>query len=222
MKNICVGLAVALVAAGAGCEIRPSDGTGRSVSINVAGRYVGQLDGRVTSRNTGAPVTSLNVTQTGAALQAVDNNGLVFRGKISGETDSSAPFTLEGSTTAGAAVTISGTITVSGSSGTMHGTWIEPTLLGDVMAQATVATNAPSDSLTVSPAGPVNLAVGSTQTFTASGGEGAYTWSLGNTALGTMDTTSGSGVSYTATAAGSQTVQVDDGESSKTVSVIQL
>ena len=52
-----------------------------------------------------------------------------------------ATITLSGMTTAGQDGTISGSITVEGSTATMRGTWIEPSLSSTVYGQATVPSN---------------------------------------------------------------------------------
>lgn len=150
-----------------GCKIDSADSVIRNVRINVAGLYqgeTGEANNRVMSQHTGAAITQLNVVQDGDRLQAVDNNGLIFRGTIGnatggsgvGATDSSASFTLEGQTTAGAEGIISGTISVADDVATMRGTWAEPSLFGNVLATASVeptpeqpgGTNAPASSFT--------------------------------------------------------------------------
>ncbi len=87
----------------------------------------------------------MNLIQDGDRLQAIDNNGLIFRGSIgSAVSDSetggqrSATFTLNGQTTTGQEGIISGTIVVIGNQATMTGTWAEPTLFGNVRAGAEV------------------------------------------------------------------------------------
>lgn len=56
-----------------------------------------------------------------------------------------------------------------------------------------------SNPLTISPAGNLTLNQGDLQVFSASGGDGAYTWSLQDNALGTLSTTTGSQTTYTCT-----------------------
>lgn len=207
----------------AGCDVGSPDTVIRGVSVNVEGYYAGQLtDGRLTSQNTGAPVTSLNLRQNGEELEAVDNNGIIFRGRISGESSSRAPFTLAGTTSAGQAVTISGAIAVNGTSGSMSGTWIEPTLYGTIQAVATVSTNSNSGtSLALSPAGPVTMGTSGTQTFTVSGGAGSYAWSLSASSLGSLNSSIGASVVYTASGTGSQTITVTDSSSTATAHITQ-
>ncbi len=121
-----------------GCRISSSDSVTRNVDINVAGLYEGQLDGRVISQHTGSAIRRLNVIQDGDRLQAIDNNGLIFRGRIGSVQNGSATFNLNGSTTTGQEGVISGTISVEGNTATMRGTWAEPTLFGNVLATAEV------------------------------------------------------------------------------------
>ena len=131
-----------------GCEIDSADSVVRNVEINYAGFYVGD-GGSLVSQQTGAKTTSLNLRQTGDQLEAVDNNGIVFRGTLGSIVDETANFVLDGSTTAGQSVTIDGTLTASGTEGTMRGTWIEPALYGTVSGKATInpsPTNSPSPS----------------------------------------------------------------------------
>ena len=121
-----------------GCKIDSADSVTRNVRIHVAGLYRGGLNGRVISQHTGAAITQLNVIQDGDRLQAIDNNGLIFRGTIGSASGESATFNLKGRTTAGEEGILSGSITVSGNRATMRGTWAEPTLFGNVLAFATV------------------------------------------------------------------------------------
>jgi len=120
-----------------GCEIDSADSVVREVGINYSGFYVGD-GGNLVSQQTGAKTTSLNLRQTGDQLEAVDNNGITFRGTIGTVVDDTASFVLDGATTAGQSVTIDGTLTASGTEGTMRGTWIEPVVIGTVSGQATI------------------------------------------------------------------------------------
>ena len=120
-----------------GCELDSADSVVREVGINYSGFYVGD-GGNLVSQQTGAKTTSLNLRQTGDQLEAVDNNGITFRGTIGTVVDDTASFVLDGATTAGQSVTIDGTLTASGTEGTMRGTWIEPVVIGTVSGQATI------------------------------------------------------------------------------------
>lgn len=129
------------------CKIESGDSVIRSVGVNVGGVYR-NTGGLVVSRNTGARISHLDLIQDGDRLQAVDNNGLVFKGTIGavqrGTTgEASATFNLKGQTTAGAEGVITGTISVTGTKGTMRGTWAEPSLFSAVYAEADVAAAPP-------------------------------------------------------------------------------
>ncbi len=219
------GLALAVLTQ-TGCEIGSPDTAVRAVSLVVEGLYRNP-DGNLVSRNTGASIAQLDLRQTGDQLQGVDNNNRVFNGSIGRVVGASAQFSVEGTTTAGSRGTLAGTIDLSGTTATMRGTWIESSLTGQVFGQATVATNttptpAPTNTtaLALSPAGPVSLVVGGTQGFTASGGNGSYTWSVADSSLGAIAGT-GDTVTYGASAVGTQTVSVADATDTRSVTVIQ-
>jgi hypothetical protein len=182
-------LALALV----GCELDNADSVSRDVGADFSGFYQGDPAGsEVVSPHTGAEITSFNLRQTGDEIELIDNNGLIFRGTL-GEVNTSggtatSSFQFTGETTAGNAVTGSGTLTGSDGLGTMKGTWIEDTLYGTIYAQGTISlipTNSPS------PGGDVTLTV-----------------SISPSGAGSVDPASGSSfsvgevVSVTATAAG--------------------
>ena len=126
-----------------GCEVGSSDSAVRNMSVNFSGFYDAKSDGTafIAPANSGAPVTSLNLRQNGDQLEAIDNNDIVFSGTLndsSGDSGSAtAGFTLEGHTTEGNAVTVSGSLSGSGSSAEMRATWIEPdrycNLVGDAV-----------------------------------------------------------------------------------------
>ena len=72
-------------------------------------------------------------------MDAVDNLGALWRGSIGRADDTLVTFTLTGLTNTGVAVTISGSIAVDGTTASMSGTWIEPSIRSVVSATATVA-----------------------------------------------------------------------------------
>lgn len=134
----CSALAVTLLAA---CNLESADGTTRTVGANVSGVYQYDADqcsnnGRFVSANSGNAVTYLDIRQTGDNLEAIDNNGIIFRGTIGDVFDTSVPFTLEGTTTAGKSVVISGTFNI-GSVTILSATWIEDSLFGTVCGTST-------------------------------------------------------------------------------------
>lgn len=133
------------------CDVESANSVSRTVGANVSGVYSGDSgqcsQSKLVSANSGGAVTTLDVRQTGDQLEAIDNNGIIFRGTIGSVFDSSVTFTLEGSTTLGGGVVISGTITVGGGEGVMRGTWIEDNLFSTVCGSAngpSAITNSPT------------------------------------------------------------------------------
>jgi hypothetical protein len=133
-----------------GCQVgNPNDVT-TVANGSFAGNYVGASNGVLVANNSGAAVTSLTVSQAGNQLQAVDNNGILFKGTIgdilntsggssnASSTSASATFTLNGATTAGQSVTINGTLSANGAAATMTGLWVEPGLYSSVNGTATI------------------------------------------------------------------------------------
>jgi hypothetical protein len=211
--------ALSFLAAGllvhSGCDVSSANDVVRLTGRDFTGFY-SNPNGAMVERNTGAPIASMNLRQLGDRLEGVDNNGQIFRGSLSETGDNAASFTLRGPTTAGTEGTISGTLTGAGTSGSLSGTWVEPTLIANVFATATLnptQTNTTSN-LSVSPAGPLSLTVGSSRSFTANGGSGTYTWTLNSSGLGNLSASTGRTVTYTATAAGNQSLNLSDGRAS--------
>ena len=213
-----------------GCEIDSAESVITDVDLIVEGYYTNPDGGNLVQKNTGSAITSLNVLQDGSSLEAIDNNGLIFRGSIGQVTEgSTASFTLEGYTSTRAAATIVGNFSVSGDSSTMRGTWAEPTLYSTVYGTATVPTNAPPETnvvttVTIDPDGTITIATNETQSFVADGGDGDYTWSQGNSSIGSLSVLSSdnSVASYTATGKGTNTITVtSDGESASTTVIQQ-
>ncbi|WFB37167.1 hypothetical protein P3T73_05265 [Kiritimatiellota bacterium B12222] len=121
----------------AACEIDSGSEVTRNVSLNVAGSY--QNDGGIPSAQTGQTISRLSITQTGDQLFAIDNLGARWTGNIGRIESNLATITLQGMTSTGAEVVISGTITINDTTGILFGNWIEPTLRSDANATATVA-----------------------------------------------------------------------------------
>lgn len=134
-----------------GCSVDSANSVIRSVSINVGGVYrynaaVCGSNGRFVTANSGSPVISFDLRQAGDTLEAIDNNGLIYRGTIGNVQEASASFNLEGTTTAGNRALVSGNITVSGNQGTMQATWIEDSFFATLCGSSTgqsVTTNTP-------------------------------------------------------------------------------
>ena len=212
-----------------GCTVGSADSVIPSSSGNFSGNYVGAgSNGVLVTQNTGNPVTSLMLTQYGNQLQAVDNNGILFHGTLgdvsggsssssnttSSSTSTSASFMLQGSTTAGNSVVISGTLSANGTTATMRGVWAEPSLYGSIYGAATISPITPPTpgptTMTISPSSATLSTIGQTVTFTASGGTSPYTWSLANITNGTISANTGTSVTYTRTASGNNQVSLTD------------
>jgi hypothetical protein len=142
-----------------GCETDSAETIIREVGLNVTGLYANRgsttttsgtevTEGNLVADNSGNPITQLNLRQYGDQLEAVDNNGIIFKGTIGNVSDDTASITLEGQTTAGQPATISAIITVpvGSSDATMQGTWIEPSRYSTVYGKATVPENAETPS----------------------------------------------------------------------------
>lgn len=192
----------------------------RNVGLVVEGFYRHtDANSFVVPRTSGQPIDSINLRQFGDQLQGIDNNGVVFDGTIGQIVSSNrASFNMEGRSTSGAPATIAGNIAVEGSTATMTGTYIEPTLVSMVFGVASVPTNpAPPEAtngvVTVSPTLVTLDPLGGTQTFNASGGQGNFTWTVSNPGLGNITQISGgrnASATYLATGLGNNTLTVRD------------
>jgi hypothetical protein len=198
-----------------GCEIDSAESSTRNVDILVSGFYE-HPSGRLVDQNTGNPILSMDLRQTGDQLEGIDNNGNIFKGTIGQVDGTLATFNIDGMTTAGADGTISGSIEVSSTEGTgtddgiMRGTWIEPTITSTVYGEATVPENSSGCdgfSLTISDD---TLSDGETATLTVAAGTGPYQW---ETTAGSLNATETDSASNTYTAEGtnsSATISVTD------------
>ncbi len=138
------------------CEISNGDETVRQVSIRVAGVYSSASG--IASNQSGQTITSLNISQSGDQLDAIDNLGARWTGTI-GQADSTlATVNLKGLTNTGVQVVITGNISIDGTTGTLSGSWIEPVIRSNVFAQAIVAAQptstpiiTPTTSVTTTP-----------------------------------------------------------------------
>lgn len=141
LTYMAVATLIISLAAIIGCEVSQPNTVIRNVEVDFTGLYE-HSGGRVVSQNTGNSITRLDLRQTGDQLEAIDNNGIIFRGTIDDVVDGAGTFVLEGSTTAGQKGTISGSLTQNGdSSAEMRGTWIEDSIYGTVFAEATIPSN---------------------------------------------------------------------------------
>jgi len=120
-----------------GCEIDSGDEVVREVSLSVRGTYTNAAG--ISTNQTGATITSLSISQSGDQITARDNEGTRWTGTIGRASDTLATITLRGLTTEGTEVVITGTIEISGTTATLTGVWVEPTLTGEVTATASVS-----------------------------------------------------------------------------------
>ena len=208
----------------AGCEV-DSTNTSRTVSNNsgtvydFSGLYRGSSSDSnevaylvyPSEKQSGTLLTWMRIIQDGSALQAYDNAGKNWSGSISSIEDTVANFSLEGSTTADASVTIAGTMTYVSGKSTINASWLEAGgFSGSFFAVATVSpptTN--TGSVAISPTS-ATISSGGSETFTASGGNGTYSWSHSGS-CGTLSATNGSSVTYTYDSSGSDTLTVTSG-----------
>jgi len=134
-----------------GCEVGNPNTVVAGANGNFSGTYAGTTNSALVANNSGSAVSTLALSQNGNQLQAVDNNGILFKGTIGdilgatgGTTNSAssgsahATFTLNGTTTAGQAVSINGTLSASGSTATMTGIWTEPSLYSSINGTASI------------------------------------------------------------------------------------
>lgn len=209
-----------------GCEVGSVDNAVPNSSGGFSGIYSNPNGGAMVTKNSGSEVTSLNITQFGDELNGVDNNGILFKGTLNVTASSStsstssataaATFSLQGSTTAGAQVTITGNLSAVGSTATMNGIWIEPNINSTIYGTTSIT---PSSSLTISPSSASLTTNLQTATFTASGGTPPYAWTLSNT-NGTLNASSGATVIYTCVVVGDNELTLTDNASHQSVAVI--
>lgn len=164
MKNVWRGLAALAMAGFAflfqGCEVDSANDVQRTVGVDFSGFYTNGTNSgnRITSRNSGAPITSLDLRQGGDRLEAIDNSGLVWTGSLGEFNGASSSFELTGQTTAGTQGRFSGTLSTSAGStvGSMTGTYIEDAFYATFSATANISGIPPNP---VSPSNTVSNAV---------------------------------------------------------------
>lgn len=205
VSSICAVLIVAAVS----CELDSADSVTRSVNIIVSGFYTNP-NGNLVARNSGNAIVNMNLIQDGDQLQGIDNNGNKFSGTIGSVNDAnaSASIVMKGPTTAGKEGTIAATISVSGGTATMQGTWIEDGITSTVYAQND---EVPNQGISIT-ASSSEITSGDTSTLTASGGTGNYDWDKEGASYGSL-TASGATAIFTAdtvTASVTQVISVND------------
>ena len=228
----------------AGCDVDSTDSTTAVMSdnegniYNYSGLYMsitntsGSTNGYGTlvfpaGRQSGTALIWMRLLQYGSALEAYDNAGLAWSGNVSAQNGETASFSLQGRTTAGNSVEIFGTLDYAAQLSTMDATWIEPGFAGSIFAQATVSpvatnspvvTNTPTGDVSVSPTSKTLSTNGQFQVFTASGGDGSYTWSYVGTG-GSLASATGTTNTFTRTAIGSGVIQVSSDDDSDTADI---
>ena len=159
-RTLAAASALAAAALSSGCDVDSTSGSTSSSSgdqiFSFSGLYVSISNGNAlvfpAHRQTGTTLTWLRLLQYGSSLQGYDNASQSWSGEISSVQETTASFSLQGRTSAGAPVDISGTLTYDDQTSTMNAAWIEPSFSGSIFAQATVApattnmtpTNSPS------------------------------------------------------------------------------
>lgn len=228
----------------AGCDVGSTDSTTAVMAdnegniYNYSGLYMsitntsGSTNGYGTlvfpaGRQSGTALIWMRLLQYGSALEAYDNAGLAWSGNVSAQNGETASFSLQGRTTAGNSVEIFGTLDYAAQLSTMDATWIEPGFAGSIFAQATVSpvatnspvvTNTPTGNVSVSPTSKTLSTNGQFQVFTASGGDGSYTWSYVGTG-GSLASATGTTNTFTRTAIGSGVIQVSSDDDSDTADI---
>ena len=173
-------------------------------------------------KQSGTKLTWMRIVQNGSSLQGFDNAGQNWTGAISGIEDTTARFSMEGRTTAGAAVTIAGTMSYADQQSTISASWLESTgFSGNFFAKGTVSspgTNTPVSTVTISPSS-ATIGAGQARTFTASGGNGTYTWAHSGS-CGTLSGSTGATIVYTHVSAGTDTLTVNSNGKSASASIV--
>ncbi|MCX7007789.1 MAG: hypothetical protein NTY53_11180 [Kiritimatiellaeota bacterium] len=128
-----------------GCEVGSPDTVEATANGDFSGRYANGSSPMV-NNNSGNAINTMALNQSGNQLQAVDNNGILFKGTIGDILNSSASFTLNGVTTAGQTVAINGTLRAVGTTASLSGIWAEPGVYSSIYGTASIGaiTNAPT------------------------------------------------------------------------------
>ena len=206
-----------------GCEGGGSDDVIANTEVNFSGNYAGSDDGTESLvKNSGDGSTiirSLQLIQTGTSLDAVDNNGGVYNGNIQFTVETEASFILEDPATGGNQVTMTGTLAGSGDSATMRGNYITPSQVAYIYGVASITpiiTNSPSPdptntTVTINPTTATLNTDAATQEFSASGGDGNYTWTIAE-GIGSLEEDTGTPVTYRRSGQGTNVLTVTDGQ----------
>ena len=117
------GAALLLACLLSACETGGGDTASRQVQAYVQGTYAGAPIATTTAGN----ISTLNVIQTGADLQVIDNYGRLYTGDMTAQSTEEATFNLTGNMDSAGPVHLCGTFTASGDSWIMQGTLIADT-----------------------------------------------------------------------------------------------
>lgn len=242
-RVLAFGLALPLAAllGTVGCDVDSTDSTTSTVSDNdgnvysYAGLYMNTEEGSTNgygalvfpaNRQSGVKLVWLRLLQYGSVLEGYDNAGMTWAGSLTAQNGAVASFGLQGRTTAGVSVDIAGTLSYADQQSTLDASWIEPGFAGSIFGTATVspvATNSPivtnSTKVTVSPSAATLNTTKSNQLFTATGGNGSYTWTH-NTSHGTFSPTSGPTTLYTRVSVGTDSLTATSAGESDTATII--
>ena len=237
-RALAFGLALPLAAllGTVGCDVDSTDSTTSTVSDNegniysYAGLYMNTEEGSTNGygamvfpagRQSGTALIWMRLLQYGSALEAYDSAGLAWSGNVSAQNGETASFSLQGRTTAGQPVDITGTMVYADQRSTMDAAWIEPSFSGTIYAQAIVAPSATNTTAAVSidPTSAILTSTVSTRVFSATGGNGTYTWSHTGT-CGTLSATSGSSITYTRVTTGNDILTVASGGDTASATIV--
>ena len=241
-RVLAIGLALPLAALfwTVGCDVDSTDSTTSTISDNegkiysYAGLYMNTEEGSTNgygalvfpaNRQSGVKLVWLRLLQYGSVLEGYDNAGMTWAGTLTAQNGAVASFNLQGRTTAGASVDVAGTLSYADQQSTLDAAWIEPGFAGSIFGTATVspiATNSPivtNSTVTVDPDSATLTTNGQKQVFTASGGNGSFSWSYPGGTGGSLGTTTGTTNTFTRSGTGSGTIQVSSGGKSATATI---
>ena len=131
-----------------GCEVDSGNTFSRDVSTDFTGFYGPcENDNAIVQQNSGNRIRTLDLRQSGDTLEAVDNNGAIWRGTLGEVQNGRSSFELKGRTSTGVEGIFSGTLSSSdggstnssgAANGTMTGTYIEPDRFSTFCGTATI------------------------------------------------------------------------------------
>ncbi len=135
------------------CEVDSSNTFTRDVSTDFSGLYAPCEGSVIVQQNGGRRITRLDLRQSGDSLEAVDNNGGLWRGSLGEVQNGRSSFELRGRTTTGVDAWFSGTLSTSdggstnsggSANGRMTGTYVEPDRYSTFCASAGIPGSKPT------------------------------------------------------------------------------